>query len=230
MVRHEQRSNTHLYGAAHRDVVSKSNDSRWSPFIWVAESRGMTSRAIVTLAAAWLVAGVSARVGIPRVDRPHELIPRPMETFGTLAVCIPASLHATLLKDELSWLGAVSPRSLQGSRLAWLATTATFGCLAALIWVATLAPGVPHAHAFALWVLVFGCAVISVVVIRHDLAAVLPLVVTVVFTTPRLIPFDHNLIYNVRRTESLGASAIAVLIVSVVAYTMFGDRPGKTEA
>lgn len=176
------------------------------------------------LAIGWIVAVVAARVGLPPIERHQELTPRPLETFGTLAICIPASLHAAMLKDDLRWLASVSPRSQAGSRLAWLATTTTFGCLAALIWTATLDPRVPRDHAFSVWILVFGSAVVSVTVIRHDLAAVLPLVVTVLFTTPRLIPFDHNVLYNDRRTDLLTVWAMAVVVLGSLAYTAWGDR------
>ena len=219
-----------MYCAGHRILMAGARDSRRKPMIWIAEAHVVTARAIIILAIGWVAAAVAARVGLPPIDRHHELTPRPLETFGTLAICIPASLHAVLLRDALVWLGAVSPRSLKGFRLVWIGTTTMYACLPALIWAATLDPRVPRVHAFFVWLLVYSCAIVSVTLIRHDLAAVLPLLVTVVFTTPRLVPFDHNLLYNDQLADRLTVCAVAALALSVLTYTALGDRRANAVA
>lgn len=204
--------------------------SPWRSMVLIADSHGVTPRTLVVVVIGWIVAAAAARVGLPPIDRGSELTSRPLETFGTLAVCIPASLHAALLGDGLPWLGAVSPRSLKGLRFVWIGTTATCACLPALIWAWTLDPRVPRVHALFVWILVYSCAVLSVAVIRVDLAAVLPLVVTVVFTTPRLVPFEDNVLYNDRMTGRLIVVAVVSLVIGGLIYTAAGDRRGRPVA
>lgn len=190
----------------------------------LATVHGVTPRWGLLVAAGWVAAALLAVVGIPRVDPSLALTPRPMETLGTVGLCLPAGLHASLLRDQAPWLAAVSPRSRALLRLAWLVAVVLAGCVGAAGWLLTLPRDVPAGHAFALWVLLLGLAVLSAVGFGHHLAVVLPAVLVAVSSRSALIPFEHNLVFNVDRTGALAVLAAAALVAATVAYLWRGVR------
>ena len=190
----------------------------------LAAVHGLTSRALLWVLAGWVVAAALASVGIPRVDPSLALTPRPMETLGTVGLCLPASLHAALLRDQAPWLAAVSPRSRVALRLAWLAVVLALGCAGAAVWLVTLPRAVPAGHAFAFWILVLGLSVLSAVVAGHNLAVLLPVVVVAVASRGALVPFEHNPVFNLDRTGELAAVAAGTLVVATAAFLRRGVR------
>lgn len=196
----------------------------------MAMTNGLGLQVLLSVVGAWLVAALLARIGIPRVDPAGEALPRPLETLGAIAICLPASLHASLLKDGSAWLSVVSPRSPRRLRLAWLSVVVGFGSCGAAAWIVTLPIGVPRAHFFALWLLVMSFAVGSVVSIRHDLAVVLPFLLVVVFSLGVVIPFRYNVIYNVERTPDLLLAAGIALAAATMAFTQVGDRRDRKDS
>lgn len=200
-----------------------SADGTARPLAWLGAAHGLHIRVVAGLAIAWLVTGALARVGIPAVDPRLGVSARPLETFGTLAVCLPAALHAALLKNSLPWLTATSPRSPVQLRALWAAAMILVASVSGSVWVATLPAGVPRAHAFSLWLLIFGSAIVSVVLLRSDLAAVAPLVLIAAFTVRGLVPFSANAPYNVTLTAWLAGAAGLTLLGGAVAYAVKGD-------
>jgi hypothetical protein len=191
---------------------------------WLAGIHGMTPRLVLVIAVNWLAAAGLAVIGIPRVDPSLALTPRPMETLGTVGLCLPASLHASLLRDQAPWLAAASPRSRAGLRLAWLAVVVAAGCAGAAGWLVTLPRDVPAGHAFAFWILLLSLSVLSAVMFGHNLAVVLPAVLVAVSSRSALVPFEYNLVFNVGRTGALAGLATAALVAASAAYLRRGVR------
>lgn len=191
---------------------------------WLAAVHGVTQRAVLGIVAGWVVAAALAVIGIPRVDPNLALTPRPMETLGTVGLCLPASLHASLLRDHAPWLAAASPRSRARLRLRWLSALVVAGCLGAAGWLLTLPRDVPAAHAFAFWILLLSLAVLSAVLVGHHLAVVLPAVFVAVSSRSALVPFEYNLVFNLSRTCALAVLAAATLVAATAAYLWRGVR------
>lgn len=196
----------------------------WVRLAWLAGIHGMTPRSVLVIVASWVVAAVLAVIGIPRVDPSLAFTPRPMETLGTVGLCVPASLHASLLRDQAPWLAAASPRSRARLRLAWLSVVVVAGSAGAAGWLVTLPRDVPAAHAFAFWILLLSLAVVSAVMVGHNLAVVLPAVLVAVSSRSALVPFEYNLIFNVSRTGALAVLATAALVAATAAYLWRGVR------
>lgn len=190
----------------------------------LAGVHGMTRRAVLLIAASWVAAAGLAVIGIPRVDPSLALTPRPMETLGTFGLCLPAALHAALLRDQAPWLAAASPRSRFGLRLAWLSVVILLGCAGAGAWLVTLPRDVPAAHAFAAWIVLLSLSILSAAVVGHNLAVVLPAVVVALSSRSALVPFDYNVIYNVNRTQDLAVLAAGALVVAAAAFLYRGVR------
>lgn len=194
-----------------------------NPLLPLARVHGVDLASLGVVAAAWIVAALLAHIGIPAVEQSLAPTPRPMETLGTAAVCLPACLLASLLRDQAAWLTTVSPRAPWALRTTWFVLTVAAGTPAALVWVIMLPDDVPRGHAFGLWVLLLSLAMLSVTVIGHDLAAVLPVAAVVVFSLGRLVPFDVNLVYNVGLTRDLALVGLVSFVSAAGAYALLGD-------
>lgn len=200
------------------------------PLRWTAITYGVNLRMVGAIVAGWLAAALLARVGLPRVNPTLQPVPRPLETLGTVMICLPASLHATLLRDHASWLTAVSPRSPARLRFRWLFIVVVAGFAFALAWSVTLPTGVPALNAFGLWVLVSSCAVAAVVFIRHDLAVILPLILIAAFSIGGRVPFDINVVYNVERTDTLLLCAAMALVAASISFVLNGDHRDRKDS
>lgn len=184
----------------------------------------MTRRSALLIVGSWVLAAGLALIGIPQVDPSLAPSPRPMETLGTFALCLPASLHAALLRDLAPWLAAVSPRSRSGLRLRWLSVVVLLGGAGGAAWLVILPRDVPTGHAFAVWTLLLSLSVGSAAVFGHNLAVVLPAVVVAVSSRGELIPFEYALIYNVDRTPALVVLAAGALLVATAILLWRGVR------
>ena len=193
----------------------------------LARGHGATGRRVAALGAAWLLAAVLCRIGIPPVDPTYVPVPRPLETLGTLAVCLPASLHASLLRDASAWLTAASPRAGALARLPWLAVTSLGWAVGTAGWVLTLPGSVPRVHAAGVCALAYGLALCSVRLLSSDLATLLPALAVGVFTWGELVPFDENVVYNVAMTDKLWAWTLATLVLGCAAVGRWGARDGS---
>lgn len=205
--------------------------SSWGPVMrseWAVH--GLHARAVLVLVGAWVLTALVARVGIPAVDPRIEHVPRPLETLGTIALALPASLHAAALRNQASWLLAVAPRSACRLRFAWVCSIIATGSVAALAWASTLPPDVPRLHVLAAWLLVLSAAIGSVIVLRHDLAVVLPLLLLAALSTSALVPFELNVIYNVELTGELMVCAGFAVAVTACAFAVCGDRQSRRNA
>lgn len=194
------------------------------PLRWLSITYGVHLRVLLTLLAGWLLAVILVHVGIPAVNPRLDAVSRPFETLGTFAICLPASLHAALLHDSLSWLTVVSTRTAARLRLAWVACVIGSGYLGAAIWVHLLPADVPQTHALGVWSLALGGAVLSVVLIRHDLSAALPMAIIAIFSVGGLVPFSCNIVYNLELTRELSICAGWMLGLALIAFLCIGDR------
>lgn len=192
------------------------------PLWWLVRVHGLTLRNALIILVSWVVAAVLVVVGIPRVDPNLAYTPRPMETLGTVGLCLPACLHAWLLRDQAPWLAAVSPRPRWVVRLAWLCVVAAAGCAGAVGWLLALPRDVPAGHAFAFWLLLLSLSILSAVAAGHGLAIVLPLVLVAVSSFGDLVPFEYNMVYNVDRTDQLALFAGVTLLLAVLAFLRRG--------
>ncbi|MFN8099405.1 MAG: hypothetical protein U0Q21_14095 [Dermatophilaceae bacterium] len=177
----------------------------------------------MTVLGSWLAVALLARVGIPHVDPSLEPTPRPLESLGTAALCLPAASVGLFLKDWAPWLASTSPRARICVRGGWLVLVVLTTCIPACAWFAMLPGQVPRGHALAVWCLLLGMGVLSCVVLSPDLAVVLPALTIMVFTN-RVTPFGANLLYNLDRTDATMSMALITVIVSIVAYVVFGSR------
>lgn len=193
-------------------------------FTWFRTVYGVGPTTAIALLIGWLLAAGSTHIGIPSVNPTISPTPRPLETLGTLAICLPACLHASLLRDHAAWLTTASPRSPWKLRLAWLALVVMTGSLFAICWAVTLPANVPRLHVFAFWILVLSLAVLSVTAIGNDLALVFPVALVFIFTLGSVVPFKINVVYNIQRTSDLVACALTALLVSAYAFSVHGDR------
>lgn len=184
---------------------------------------------VLVLIGAWVLTALLARLGIPGVDPTHLPVARPLETLGTFALCLPASLTAALLVDRCGWLTRTSADGPVRTRLLWLGLVLALTTPLVGGWLATLGAGVPAGHAWGTYVLLLGLAIASSTVVRGDLAIVLPLAVMVVATSGQL-PFSANVIFNVETTGLLWTVATTVLLTAGCARCRWGDRRGRLEA
>ena len=185
---------------------------------------------VAAVLTAWLAAIGLCRVGIPHVNPDITPVARPMETLGTLALCLPATVGAVFLKDCAPWLRLASPRDSRLLRAGWLASVLALVSLPLAGWIVLSPRDVPRTHALALWVLLLGLSTLSSVISSPDLAAVLPVLTVVVFSVSRVVPFDANLVYNVELTDSAITAAVFVLILGCAAFVLRGIRSERTDA
>lgn len=178
----------------------------------------------VCVLVAWLAVLALTRVGIPAVNPRLDVADRPLETLGTVALAAPAALQAAMLNNTPSWLAATSPRSPSALRGYWLLFILAVSCAFSGLWVLTLPSSVPQTHAFAVWSLTLGSAMLSGTLLRFDLGAVIPLLMLATFSLGGLVPFEANLLFNVTLTRETGWTAALVLIAAAGAYVALGDR------
>lgn len=194
---------------------------------WLADAHGVTPGQLGLVGAGWMVAVAAARLGIPRVDPALEATARPLETLGFVAVLLPASLLAGMLADEAPWLTLTAGRDARGLRLRWGMVLAASALVMGLAWAATLPASVPRVHSLAAWLLVVGLATWSSVLVRADLAIVVPALVVVPLSVGRLVPFDVNILYNVDLAGPAVWAAVAAFGSGLTGYVLLGDARAR---
>lgn len=193
---------------------------------WFSIVHGLEPKLLLAVLGAWVATVILARVGIAKIDPSAEVTARPLETLGTISVCLPVAIQASLLSDRTSWLTAVSPRRRAGLRLVWYAAVFCSGGLVAVPWGFTLPSGVPIVHSMALWSLLMGFAAISVSLFGKDFAVLAPVVLMAALSVAKICPFKFNIIYNLSLTQELEGAAVLSILASALLYVQLDEGAG----
>lgn len=141
-----------------------------------------------------------------------------------MALCLPASLSAALLRDRLPWLTTSSPRGAFWLRVVWLVVVTAPAHGMAALWLLTIPDNIPKGHVFAVWLLVLALSILCVTAVGSDLAVLLPFIGLAPFSIPGVAPFEHNIIYNLERSDELPLIALLTMSIAIGWFVAHGAR------
>ena len=192
----------------------------------LVRAHGVTGRAIACLAFVWVVAALSTGVLLPRI-RPAELgESAPLELLGIALHAAVAAVQAAGLSHWDPDQPRMSPRRGTLMRVVILAVSLVpslaFG---AAVFLAT-APWGMFVPMVGVWCLFTAVGVAGLVWLPRTLAVGLPVACALVWSTPQLVPWDFNVVYNEALATVRAVGSPGVLGAALAAYVLRGPRHG----
>jgi len=191
--------------------------------VWCRSRRAGTIW-ICVLVASWVICFLSSRIGIPSIDPSITVQDRPLEQLGTACVLFVGLVNVFVLREPVAWLVATSPLRLRYYRTLWLAFNTVLGLMFSVLTYPIFPQDVPIIRIATLWVLGFSFGVFALVIFGHNLAFLGPFAVLLLFSTPKLVPWHLNLIYNVEVAKYLGVFTLCSYLSSVILFALKVDR------
>ncbi|MFG1955389.1 hypothetical protein [Micromonospora sp. NPDC048830] len=135
-----------------------------------------------------------------------------LDTVGVIFMLVPAAVLSNCLPSQAPSLEAVRARNVLVPQLLWSAWILLVSCSAPLFALSVLHPSVDSRSFYATWLLVVGAVLALALVLSTVMASLTAFFVLAVFTTPNVISWQHNLVYNVGigGTSALVGAALAV--------------------
>jgi len=188
--------------------------------VWVyLSARGLTRSACAGGAAAWLLPLLVARFGVPLRGDARDL-PAELDTMSVLAFVIPITAGLRLLDEGPPSLLRTRSRTFRTLRIGIvLAIFAQCAASAALIaWFAQL----PGAHLIAVVLAQNALGIIGSATLGSGRFWVLPGSLTLLATTPGLLPWEINASYNQKLTAQMSVLAAVLIGFAAAAYLTWG--------
>ncbi|MFN8098246.1 MAG: hypothetical protein U0Q21_08175 [Dermatophilaceae bacterium] len=182
-------------------------------------SRGLTVSGSAAAAATWLVPLLVARFGVPLRGDGGDL-PTELDTMSVLAFVIPISAVLRLLDEGPPALLRTRARVLRKLRACVVLVTLALGAAnAALI---ARFDGLPVKHLVAVVLAQSALGVLGCCALGSGRGWIVPGTVTLIATTPGLLPWEINAVYNQQLTATMIAIAGLLTILGVTAYVTLG--------
>lgn len=194
--------------------IPEYRSSRLTVAIAFAGARGVTVRSALGYLLAWAVVAGASRFSITALGL--QFAPpgsSPLDTVGVMFLLLPAPLLATCLTSRTPTLEATRASRFPGAQTAWVGCVVGVGVGSPWAVAATLHPAIDKRAFFATWLTVFGIVLLLAVIASTLVAALSAFAVLALFSTPHLLPWPDNLIYNVDRAP-ITLSAGAALVVA----------------
>ncbi|MCB7135947.1 hypothetical protein [Cellulosimicrobium marinum] len=175
----------------------------------------------------WVVVAVSSGVLLPYL-LPAVRDGASLPSLALVALVVPLSIWLPTLDEPPSFLIATAGRRLSSLRSCVLTSSVFVGTAGAV--VVGLTTLLDIRSLTSLVALLWGAGFVGTVVLGGRTAWVLPLGIVLVFSVPRLVPWDVNVIYNPSLLTHLGFLAGAVLVAGSLAYVRHGSKRGGGSA
>lgn len=190
-----------------------------------AKAHGVTGRATAAYLLVWLGIAVTARYRLSSLGL--NFAPEgssPLDTIAILTTLLPASIVARCLRSRLPHLDATRSRPRQPTHLLWVAALCLVAAASPLLIAPILQAQINKTAFLATWSVVLGSYLLAAALLPAAAALAATLTMMILFSTPGLIAWDHNVVYNVQ-LSGVAATIGATLLVATI--TLTSVRPGR---
>jgi hypothetical protein len=143
-----------------------------------------------------------------------------LDTVAILTTLIPAAVIARCLRSRLGHLEATRSRRRQPGQILWLATVCALAAGSPLLITPVLQAQINRAAFLAAWTVVLGTYLLAAAVAPAPAAFAVTLTVVILFSSPGLIAWEHNVLYNVHLSGLTAAMGTVLLTIAVLTNTL----------
>ncbi|MEH1014029.1 hypothetical protein V6U90_13080 [Micromonospora sp. CPCC 206060] len=144
----------------------------------------------------------------------------PLDTVAVLTTLIPAGVIARCLHSRVESLEATRSRRRQPGRTLWLATVCLLAAASPIVITPMLQEQINRTAFVAAWTVVLGTYLLAGIVMPALAAFAATLIVVIVFSSPGVIPWEHNVLYNVQLSGLTTVIGVALLSSTVLAAAL----------
>ncbi|RIV37084.1 hypothetical protein D2L64_17705 [Micromonospora radicis] len=179
-----------------------------------AGARGVTLRAVLAYVAVWALIGGVSRFSMSALGL--YFAPPGSSSLDTVAVVfmlLPAAALANSTASRVPELEAVRSRVLLVAQCLWL--LAIVGAATIVPWATsfTLSQAVDRNSYFSTWLLVLSAMLVVHAVTTTMVASMVAMSLVAAFSTPGLVPWEYNLIYNLAEKGLAAGVGIVLLLI-----------------
>lgn len=179
-----------------------------------ARARGFSLRSFGLYLALWALIALVSRFSMSALGL--QFAPPGSSSLDTVAVIftiLPAAALGISTTSRTPELEAVRARSAYAAQSVWMLIIIGGGTLATWVTASALPQSIDRRSFFATWFLVLSTVLIISAISTVTIASLCSTGVVAVFSTPQLVPWDHNVIYNVATTELSAWLGVSLLVV-----------------
>ncbi len=195
-----------------------------------AKAHGVTARAIVAYVLIWFGIAVTARYRLSSLGL--NFAPAgssPLDTVAILTTLLPAGVIARCLRSRVDHLEATRARNLQPTRAIWAGTLCLIAAASPLLIAPILQEQINKLAFLATWSVVLGTYLLSAAAMPAGAALAATLLLMIVFSTPELIPWNFNILYNVNLSGLTAVTGAALLVAAVTLASMINRTYNTTD-
>jgi hypothetical protein len=202
----------------------------WHIAVAYAKAHGVTARGVLAYLGAWVAVAAASRFGVSALGlEMAEPGSTPMDTIAVLLMLVLVAIVSRCLTGRLPALEATRSRGPQPARLVWSAVVGLGAAVGPLLTMPLLHGAIDRMTFLAGWGVVLGLHLVLGAVLAGPFAMVGTFAVLAVFTTPSLLPWPANIIYNVDLRET-SATIGAVLVGTGLLLLGLRGRSGASDA
>ncbi|WP_213451108.1 hypothetical protein [Rhizomonospora bruguierae] len=176
-------------------------------------ARGVTRRGLAAYAVTWLAVAFAARFSMSALGL--QFAPPGSAALDTVAVVLmllPAGLLAGFLASQAPSLEATRSRRRHPAQLLWVGMIAVVAVLTPWLALPLLPGAVDPGAFFATWCLTVGVWFVLAFFVPAVVAGAGTFGVLALFSTPGLVPWEQNIVYNLNeKPVAAGVAAAAFL-------------------
>jgi hypothetical protein len=182
-----------------------------------AKAHGVTRRAILAYLLIWIGIAVTARYRLSSIGL--NFAPAgssPLDTVAILTTLLPAGVVARCLHSRVGHLEATRARGRQPSQAIWMGMLCLLAAASPLLITPILQEQINKPAFLATWSVVLGTYLLCAAALPTGAALAATLLLMIVFSTPELIAWDRNILYNVNLSSITAVTGAALLIAATV--------------
>jgi hypothetical protein len=185
------------------------------------KAHGVTGRATFAYLLVWIGIAVTARYRLSSLGL--NFAPSgssPLDTVAVLTTLLPAGVVARCLRSRVPHLEATRSRSPQPGRIAWVGTLCLLAAASPLLVTPLLQDQINKPAFLAAWSVILGAYLLAAAVMPSAAALGATLAVLIAFSTPGLIGWDQNILYNVQLRGAAAVTGALLLAVAVLSTSL----------
>ncbi|MBO4210005.1 hypothetical protein [Micromonospora echinofusca] len=179
-----------------------------------ATARGVTLWGVAAYAALWLLIGVVAQFSMSALGL--RFAPPGSSSLDTVAVVfmlLPAAALASSTVSRATELEAVRARPILRAQSLWMLVVLGAGSIGPWATSFALPQAVDRISYVAAWCIVFASVLIVGAISTVMVASMCTMGLIAAFSTPGLVPWEYNLMYNVTASRAAALLGIVLLLV-----------------
>jgi hypothetical protein len=187
-------------------------------------ARGVTVRGAAAYLSSWLLVAAASRFSISALGL--QFAPPGSASLDTVAVVVlllPASILAGVLESQAPTLEATRSRSRYPAQVFWIITVVAVTVITPVAAAPLLHASIDKVALLNTWCMAIGVWFVAAFFGSALFAAACTFALLALFSTPALVPWEANVIYNVDMKTSASVVAIGALAVGAILQALRYD-------